>query len=282
MHEINNKVKQNLYKWNLVMGFLHLVQGIFMILISNSDRKFEFVWNLPTVRFLEPIVVGRQQRPIIEYASEAAVTVNLSYMIAGFLFLSAIAHFITIVPIVNKWYNHNLAQKMNLIRWYEYALSSSLMVVVIAALCNIKDFSIIFLLVVANASMNLFGAMMEKHNMALVSKDKDAKVDWTSFVYGCIAGIAPWVIMSVYFFTTLGRLGEVSGLPQQVKDVLATVKFIFPALFVFFNLFAINMFLQYKKVGKWKDYLFGEKAYIILSLTAKSFLAWFIWGGTLR
>ena len=44
--------------------------------------------------------------------------------------------------------------------------------------------------------------------------------------------------------------------------------------FVFFNCFAVNMVLQYKKVGPWRDYLFGEKAYIILSLTAKALLAW--------
>jgi hypothetical protein len=42
------------------------------------------------------------------------------------------------------------------------------------------------------------------------------------------------------------------------------------------------MFLQYKQVGKWKEYIWGEKMYILLSLIAKSFLAWFIWGGTLR
>jgi hypothetical protein len=41
------------------------------------------------------------------------------------------------------------------------------------------------------------------------------------------------------------------------------------------------MVLQYKKVGRWKDYLFGERFYIILSLTAKSVLAWTIFAGTL-
>ena len=46
------------------------------------------------------------------------------------------------------------------------------------------------------------------------------------------------------------------------------------SLFVFFNCFAVNMVLQYKQVGKWRDYLFGEKVYILLSLTAKSLLAW--------
>jgi len=47
-------------------------------------------------------------------------------------------------------------------------------------------------------------------------------------------------------------------------------------------MFAVNMFLQYRKIGPWRDYLFGERAYIILSLTAKSALAWQVFAGTLR
>ena len=39
--------------------------------------------------------------------------------------------------------------------------------------------------------------------------------------------------------------------------------------------------LQYKQVGRFRDYLVGERTYIILSLTAKSALAWQIFGGTL-
>ena len=54
------------------------------------------------------------------------------------------------------------------------------------------------------------------------------------------------------------------------------------SIFVFFNVFAINMFLQYKKIGPWKDYLFGERVYVLLSLVAKTALAWQIWSGTLR
>jgi hypothetical protein len=42
------------------------------------------------------------------------------------------------------------------------------------------------------------------------------------------------------------------------------------------------MYLQYRKVGKWKDYLYGEVVYVALSLIAKSALAWQIFSGTLR
>jgi len=34
-------------------------------------------------------------------------------------------------------------------------------------------------------------------------------------------------------------------------------------------------------VGKWAEYLRGERAYIVLSLVAKSALAWQVFAGTL-
>ena len=42
------------------------------------------------------------------------------------------------------------------------------------------------------------------------------------------------------------------------------------------------MILQYKKIGKWKDYIYGERVYIILSLVAKSILAWFVLFGAMQ
>ena len=50
---------------------------------------------------------------------------------------------------------------------------------------------------------------------------------------------------------------------------------------ILFNSFAVNMVLQYRRVGKWRDYLFGERIYILLSLIAKTALAWQIFANTL-
>ena len=52
-------------------------------------------------------------------------------------------------------------------------------------------------------------------------------------------------------------------------------------LFIFFNCFALNQYFQYRQVGKWKDYLYGERVYITLSFVAKSALAWQIFAGAL-
>ncbi len=87
------------------------------------------------------------------------------------------------------------------------------------------------------------------------------------FWFGCIAGAAPWVAIS------LNIVGS--------KTVPGFVYGIFISLFVFFMSFALNQYMQYREVGPWRSYAFGEKVYLVLSLGAKSALAWQIFGGSL-
>ena len=63
--------------------------------------------------------------------------------------------------------------------------------------------------------------------------------------------------------------------------LIAQLVGIFVSLFIFFNSFALNQWLQYREVGPWRSYAFGERAYLVLSLVAKSALAWQIFGGSL-
>jgi len=185
--------------------------------------------------------------------------------VAVFLLISAVAHFF-LATVGYRLYTSNLRKHINPVRFYEYALSSSVMIVLIGMLVGIYDLGAIILIFGINAMMNLFGIMMELHNQ------NSEKTNWTSFIYGSVAGIIPWIVIVTYF---VGSLTGEGGKPP------AFVYAIIPTLFVFFNIFAVNMVLQYKKVGPWKDYLFGERVYIILSLAAKTVLAWIIFAGTL-
>lgn len=244
-----------LRRFNLIMGFLHLVQGIFMIAVSNATTYPIFT------NYLNFDITTRSLNPIAELFYEVPFGVTVSF----FLLISAVAHFY-LSTIGFKRYVENLKKGMNPVRFYEYALSSSLMIVLIGMLIGIWDLGAIILIFTVNATMNLFGIMMELHNQ------HSQKTNWTAFIYGCIAGIVPWIVIMLYF---VGAVNSGDAKPP------AFVYAIVPTLFVFFNIFAINMVLQYKKVGPWKDYLFGERVYIILSLLAKSALCWLIWTGTL-
>ena len=244
-----------LRRFNLIMGFLHLIQGLFMILVSN-DTTYPIFTN-----YLGFDTATRSLNPNTQLFYE----VPFGIAVAFFLLISAVAHFY-LSTIGFKRYVANLKKGMNPVRFYEYALSSSLMIVLIGMLIGLWDLGALILIFALNATMNLFGIMMEVHNQYT------EKTNWTAFIYGCIAGIVPWIVITLYF---VGAVNSGDAKPP------AFVYAIVPTLFVFFNIFAINMVLQYKKIGPWKDYLFGERVYIILSLLAKSALCWLIWTGTL-
>jgi hypothetical protein len=189
---------------------------------------------------------------------------HLAWGVFAFMALSALALLLIASPGIFGWYKRNLAQQRNYGRWIEYSVTSSLMIVLITMICGITDLAAMMAIFGVNASMILFGLLMEKY-------EKPGKPNWLSFLFGCLAGIVPWIALVVYVVSP-----QVSGNnpPGFVYGIIAS-------LFVFFNIFAVNMVLQYKQVGKWRDYLFGEKVYIILSLTAKALLAWQVFGSTL-
>jgi hypothetical protein len=246
---------QGLRRFNLIMGALHLVQGILMIVLSNETTYPIYTYYL------------RFDTETFSLTPDPQNIYNLRFgpAVAVFLLLSAIAHFY-LSTVGYKGYVANLKKGMNPIRFYEYALSSSLMIVLIGMLVGIWDLGAMIALFGVNAAMNLFGIMMELHNQYT------EKTNWSAFIYGCFAGIIPWIVIMMYF---LGAINSSGAEPPGF------VYAIIPTLFVFFNIFAINMVLQYRKVGRWRDYLFGERVYIILSLTAKTTLAWLIFAGTL-
>jgi hypothetical protein len=255
MVEVLRQKYAGLRRFNAVMGVLHLVQAIVMTLLSN-DTTYPIFTNYLT---FDLETFSLTPNPQLAYKLPFGPAVAL------FLLISAIAHFY-LSTIGYDWYVQKLEKHMNPARFYEYALSSSWMIVLIGMLVGIWDLGSLILMFGLNATMNLFGVLMELHNQTT------DRTDWTSFVYGTIAGIIPWVVIVMYF---LGALSSSGAEPP------AFVYAIVPTIFVFFNIFALNMYLQYRRVGRWKDYLFGERMFIVLSLLAKTALAWQIWFGTL-
>ena len=246
---------KKLRNYNIIMGIFHLVQSAAIFTLSN-DFALPVTTAYPTVT---PVFT------ILDKAPEILGTLRIGPMVSIFLLISAIAHLV-LASAAFKWYRASLKKGSNYARWYEYALSSSVMIVVIAMLSGMYDIASLILIFTLNATMNLFGLMMELHNQTT------EKTNWTSFIFGSIAGIVPWVVITIYFLGTASA--NDGGAPTFVYFILGS-------LFFLYLLFPVNMLLQYRKVGRWKDYLHGERMYVLLSLVAKSALAWQVFGGTL-
>jgi len=236
--------------WNIVVGIILAVQAIMMAVLTNN-------FSLPvTATFME----GAPGSPS---TMQQLFDIQTGWGVFTFLAISALALLISASPLVFPWYKRNLLQNRNYGRWIEYFFSSSIMIALIAQICGITDVAALMAIFGINASMILFGGIQEKY-------EQPGKPSWISFWYGSFAGIIPWIAIVVYMVSP----GVSASPPGFVYGIIASY-------FVFFNSFAVNMVLQYRQIGPWRDYLFGEKVYIILSLSAKSLLAWLVFANIL-
>jgi VanZ family protein len=197
---------------------------------------------------------------------ETLFDLSVRWAVAAFLIMAALDHLLVATPRIVGWYERNLARGINYARWIEYSFSASLMVVLIATFSGVTDLRALVAVAGVNAAMILFGLLMERSNLGR-SRDE---LDWLPFWFGCLAGAVPWLVIGI---SLVGA--EVDG------SVPGFVWGIFVSLFLFYNSFAVNMWLQYRGVGPWRSYVVGEWGYLVLSLTAKSALAWQIYAGAL-
>lgn len=248
---MDDRQQRRLRLYNAAMGLLHAAQGAIILALSND--------------FTLPVTATFMEGPPGEAPPEldSLFDLRIGPAVALFVAISAVAHFTLIMPGVFGWYIRNLERTRNYARWIEYSVSSSVMIVLIAMLTGISDIAALVAIFGVNASMILFGLLMEHY-------EEPGHPNWLSFWFGCLAGAVPWVAIAIYFLS-----------PGSEATPPGFVVGIFISLFVFFNCFALNMWLQYRRVGPWRNYVFGESVYVLLSLTAKSALAWQVFFPTL-
>ena len=244
----------NLRVWNVVVGLVLLAQAVLILVLSND-------FAIPVVA---PVQTGPPGTRLT--VQKTFFDLRFSWAIAAFLLLAVVDHLVVASPRVVRWYERNLLRHINYARWTEYSISASVMIVLIAMLPGITNLYALIGLFSLNATMILFGLLMER-----VNQNRE-DVTWWPFAFGCIAGVVPWLCITIALVVSST---EGTGVPGFVYVIFAT-------LLVLFNCFALNQWLQYRRRGRFADYLYGEKVYLVLSLVAKSALAWQVFAGTLR
>jgi hypothetical protein len=264
--------EKGLTRYNLVAGLLHLFSAISLtaILVQIEVQGYfpvtaTYMDGPPGFRPGDTFTQGGMTYTFPEPVTVELFTINLGGAIIAFLLLSAIFHFAIISPFFKKRYFDGLANTHNYFRWTEYALSSSIMITSIMLLNGFTDYAGLIAVFAVNASMILFGELQEKY-------EKPGNGKALPFIMGCMTGIVPWIVIAISVIRP-GYEGA-AEIPGFVYGIVATI-------FIAFNTFGINQALQYRQVGKWKDYLFGERVYITLSFVAKSLLAWQVFSGAI-
>jgi hypothetical protein len=247
--ELTEERATDLRRWNIGLTVLHAAQAV-AILVLASDFSIALTTAPPQ---------GPPGTRLPD--AETLVDVRIGAAVALFLGLAALDHLLTATS-GRRTYEADLQRGINRFRWVEYSLSATVMVLLIASYSGITEITAVIAIAGANVAMILFGWLQERSN----PPDR-GETTMLPFWFGTVAGIAPWI--AIWF--NVVTADEVPGFVYGIV-VVETV--------LFFS-FGLNQWLQYRQVGRWSGYLFGEKSYLVLSLVAKSLLAWQIFGGSL-
>lgn len=238
-----------LRRWNLGLAVLHAGQAV-VILVLASGFAITVTASYPAG---PPGTAVNAPSRLFDVAIGPAVAV--------FLFLAALDHLLT-ATVARSVYEADLRQGINRFRWIEYSLSASIMIVLIGFYFGLTSITTVVAIIGANVAMILFGWLQERAN-----PPGRTETTMLPFWFGTVAGAAPWIAIVI----------NLVGADQVPGFVIG----IFVSLLIAFFTFAVNQWLQYRQVGPWRDYAFGEKTYLVLSLIAKSLLAWQIFAGSL-
>lgn len=253
MTNVSPQTQGSLRKLNLIAGAFHAVAALLVLFFSNAFSlpvTATYLAGPPGSIFTDPVVL---------------FDIRVGYAVALFLALSSLFHFVVASKTFFSKYIAGLKRNINVFRWVEYSISSTLMIILIAQITGISDYGALLGIAGANAAMIWFGWLQEKY-------ESPGSKGWLPFIFGSIAGLVPWLIVLVSVLSP-GSPSDATP-PGFVYGIIVSI-------FVLFNSFAYVQYKQYQAKGKWKDYLRGERAYIVLSFVAKAALAIQIFANTL-
>ena len=238
-----------LRRWNLALTLLHLLQAVALLALA-TDFAISVTSAYPE---------GPPGTRIPD--AEPLVDVRVGALLAAFLLLAALDHGLT-ATVLRGRYERGLHAGVNRFRWLEYSVSATLMILLVASYGGITGVSALIAVAGANVAMILFGWLQETTN-----PPGSPTTSLLPFWFGTIVGLVPWLVITVNLVGSATVPGFVYG--------------IFFSLFAFFASFAVNQWLQYRQIGPWRSYAYGERGYLVLSLLAKSALAWQVFAGSL-
>jgi hypothetical protein len=243
---------RKLFFLNIGAALFQTISAVGIFFLIDDDKTYSFYTSYPLTE------EGAEGNPFRGPDVKESFSINIGYLTATFLALSALDHLI-VCTCGKNLYERGLDNNYNAFRWIEYALSASLMRVLVGVLSGFNDLHAQFLLFGCTACTMLFGLVFELEN----SKNRLGNIRWYTFVLGFIPHFFAWVVVIGYFF-----YGVTQGSPPA---------FVYAIIFIIFFLdlsFALILWLQWRGKGRFRSYVTGETAFIILSFTSKNLLAW--------
>lgn len=248
----------SLHAWNKWLTLLFVVQGLVILLLSKSDVAVSVFGH-----YLAQDSFASQSHDVVRVtAMQHLFDVNVAYWLAGISFIFALGHLLGATAL-RKRYDTQITAGASKLRWITYIFGYGALTVLFALLAGVSDVTALALLVVLTIVYSVLALGAEQAGR--VRSGFARGVALTSF-------LVVWAVLAYYLLNALLYDGSI---PTYVYALLG-VSFLLSLQLG--RIFAS----QQKAVGKWANYVYAERAYMIWTVVLVVAATWQIFVGTLE
>ena len=256
----------------------HLAFALY-IFIQKKDWKAPFAveWKdwVPansTLKCFDTNINGTKNMCTMVDRTDTLFNASIKWESGMFHLLSAVFETIAIYWNRDK-YLRDASVGKNTLRWIEYSISASLMILIIAQVNGITSAWTQILLFAGTATLMVIGLVGENER---VNNTNGQNQKWAIHLMGWGLHLAIWTVIIWNFQLTMTRqTSEVVKPPKAVQWMIYII-------FVFFTSFGFVQLAQTAGVFKDRQYL-AEIVYVSLSLTSKTVMGFLLFtGGVMR
>jgi len=240
------QLKRSLRTWNWAVAAVHGASFVALLIITLTS-------SAPLLSF--PVWTDFGQVLTVLF------TTPISATLLPFPFITSAFHVAAALGVAD-YYKFALVKGVTPHRWLEYMITNGLMTVSVFALAGAGNILLPITGLVLNVIMNYFGYV---HELANTKRQRTLNFVW----WGFAPWLPLWIIPLTYYFVAASTLPIYFGV-AIVGTFLFSIGFVLP-LFYRYSTSSPELVANYNT----------ERAYLILSLTAKLFLDWTVTIGTL-
>lgn len=252
---------QGLEQWHFRLTFFFVIEAALILLLATTQDV-----TVTGSYAAQDSLAAAAGHPTLVAATHRLFDVNIGFLVTAILWLAALGHGFTL-SVYRKRAAAELAQGINRLRWIEYMVTGPLILVTLALVGGIYDFAMLLMIAVLTIAALALGLLLELRDAG------KRTTKWGLWYVACLLGCTPGVVFVLQALQT--QVYGATNLPGYVYWTGGT-------LLVLFAANVTNLYLQRVQRGKWADYLFGERIFMVLGFAAKSTLAWGIFAGLLH
>src|SRR3989344_3398820 len=180
---------RGLNNWNMGLAAVFVSQAAAILLLGNNSSLPVTTTYLTT----DSLASKAAGHTVWDAAVHHLFDIKLIYLLAVILLVGAIAHALFATQYRAK-YEADLKQGINRARWIEYILGGGLVLIAVALINGVYDFSTLLAIFALTEILALFSLLVESQQQAVQRHPR--VTDKLAFV----AGITPWLITAIYLF----------------------------------------------------------------------------------